>query len=358
MGGSPYASSLGRLKALHLAFLPKEAFGPMLQARDLTDLTKLLEPTLYGPELARAAQTYSGPAAIEVAVNRLFVRRQQIALQASSFAGKPLLAAYLRRWDIENIGLVLAAKSEGRPVTEAEAFLVSSREIPAGLFAGNLGLDDFRSLLGQPSLEAVANQLVRFGYGGTLLPLLEAYRKSRNIFPLLDALQQEYYRQLLASGKFFQGDEWVVREFLRSEIDLKNVLLLLKGKDAGLPLDPVLERWIAGGTIPRERVPDLYNVRGLVEMVGALEGRWPALTEALGPALAQHSLVPFELALTRERTVRELKRLRSFPLSVGILFTFLLWAEIERSDLRKVVYGRLYGVGAEELGATLLIPRL
>ena len=358
MGGSPYASPLGRLKALHVAFLPKEALAPMVAARDLAEVEKLLEPTPYGPELVRAGATYSGAAVVEVAVNRVFVARHRLVLAAAPFAGKPLVAAYLRRWDIENIGLVLAAKAEGRPVTEAEAFLVSSRELPAGLFAGTMGLDDFRSLLAQPTVDAVANQLVKFGYGPPLLPLLEGYQKSRNIFPLLTALQQEYYRTLLAGGRFFQGDEWVVREFLRSEIDEKNLLLLLKGKDGALPVEAVLARWIAGGSLAADRVGDLYNVRGLPELAAQLEGRYPALTEALPRALEQHSLVPLELALTRARIVRELRRLRSYPLSVGILFTFLLLAEIERSDLRRIVYGKMYGVGAEELQASLLLPRL
>jgi len=67
--------------------------------------------------------------------------------------------------------------------------------------------------------------------------------------------------------------------------------------------------------------------------------------------------VPFDLALTRERMVRELKRLRSFPLSVSILFTFLLLAELERADLRKIVYGKLYGIPPAELERTLVLGR-
>ncbi|MGA8664012.1 MAG: V-type ATPase subunit [Thermoplasmata archaeon] len=357
MAGSPYASALGRFKALQPTLLPTEAYGPLVRAKDLSEILKLLEPTVYGPEIALAGTTYQGAPALEVAINRLFVHRQQMLLESASFAGKPLVEAYLRRWDIENIGLILSAKSEGRPITETESFLVSSREIPAGLFAGGMGLDDFRALLALPTTEAVATQLVRFGYGGVLLPLLETYQKTRDIFPLLAALQRDYYRRLLESAKFFQGDEWVIREFLRSEIDLKNVFLLLKGKAADLPLDVVLERFLDGGDLGRDRVADLYNVRDVPELVAQLEGRYPALHEGLEGYAAEKSLVPFELALTRERMVRELKRLRSFPLSVSILFTFLLLAELERADLRKIVYGKLYGIAPAELERSLLLGR-
>ncbi len=358
MAGSPYASALGRFKALQPTLLPKDAYAALARTKDLGDIAKILEPTVYGPELVAAGATYQGAAALEVAINRVFVRRQRLLIEAASFAGKALMRAYLRRWDIENIGLILSAKAEGRTVRETESFLVSSREVPAGLAAGTMGLDDFRSLLALPTLDAVATQLVRFGYGAVLLPLLESYARTHNIFPLLTALQRDYYRSLLESSRFFQGDEWVVREFLRSEVDAKNVLLLLKGKAAGLTLEAVLERFLPGGTLGRDGVADLYTARGVPELVGQLEGRFPALREGLPAFATDGSLVPFESSLTRARTVSELKRLRSFPLSVCILFSFLLLAEIERGDLRRIVYGKLYGVPTEELERSLLVPRI
>jgi V/A-type H+/Na+-transporting ATPase subunit C len=357
MAGSPYAAALGRFKSLQPSFLGAEVYGPLVRAKDLSEILKILEPTLYGPEIALASTTYQGTAALEVAINRLFVHRQRILIESASFAGKPILEAYLRRWDIENIGLVLSAKAEGRSVKETESFLVSSREIPAGLFAGGMGLDDFRALLALPTTEAVATQLVRFGYGGVLLPLLDTYQTTKDIFPLLTALQKDYYRRLLESAKFFQGDEWVLREFLRSEIDLKNVLLLLKGKAADLPVEVVLERFLDGGDLGRDRVADPYNVRDVPELVAQLEGRFPALHDGLEAYSTEKSLVPFDLALTRDRTTRELKRLRSFPLSVSILFTFLLLAELERADLRKIVYGKLYGISPAELERSLVLGR-
>ncbi len=358
MAGSPYASALGRFKAIQPTLLSKEAFVALARAKDLADVRKLLEPTVYGPEIALAGATYSGAAALEVAINRVFVRRQRLLIEAASFAGKPVMQAYLRRWDIENIGLILSAKAEGRSVSETESFLVSSREIPAGLFAGTMGLDDFRALLALPTLDAIATHLVRYGYGGVLLPLLEAYARSHDIFPLLTALQRDYYRRLLESSKFFQGDEWVIREFLRSEVDAKNVLLLLKGKAADLPLDVVLERFLPDGALGRERVADLYTARGGPELVGQLEGRFPALREGLAAFAADGTLVPFELALARARAAAELKRLRSFPLSICILFSFLLLAELERGDLRRAVYGKLYGVPVDALERSLLLPHL
>ncbi|MCI4322268.1 MAG: V-type ATPase subunit, partial [Thermoplasmata archaeon] len=266
MAGSPYASALGRLKAHLPAMLPKESYGPLVAATDVAEVVKLLEPTPYGAEIARSAASYQGAQLLEVAINRTFVQRNRLAYDAAPFAGRPIVGAYLRRWDIQNIGLILSAKAQGRPVGETETALVSSREIPAGLFAGTMTIDDFRLLLQQPSLDAIAQSLVKFGYGAVLLPRMEAYNRSHDVFPLLSALEHDYYAHLLESARFYQGDEWVIRQFLQDEIDLRNVLLVLKGLDAGLPLEPVQERFLDGGTLPRSTLPELYNARSVGEI--------------------------------------------------------------------------------------------
>ena len=358
MASSPYASALGRLKAHLPSFLPREAYQRLLGAKDLADITKFLESTPYGPAIVQAATSYAGATLLEIAINRTFVQRNRQAYESASFAGKPIVGAYLRRWDIENIALILSAKAQGRPVTEAEAFLVSSREIPAGLFAGVMTLDDFRTLLDQPTLEATVTSLVKFGYGSLLLPLLEGYGRTHDIFPLVQTLERDYYAKLLESLKFFQGDEWVVRQFVQGEVDIRNVLLLLKGKDAQLPADVVAERWIDGGTLARTVVAELFGARDVPELVKGLEGRFPTLPEGLAEYRTGRSLTAFEVALQRERAVREIRRMRAYPLSLAILFTYLLLAELERGDLRRIIYGRLYALSTERVEGLLILARL
>ncbi|MCI4369467.1 MAG: V-type ATPase subunit [Thermoplasmata archaeon] len=358
MSGSPYASSLGRLKVQFPSFLTRDALLALAAAPEVGEVTKLLEPTIYGNDIIQNASLYQGAPLLEVAVNRTLVRRNRLSLESTPFAGKAVVSAYLRRWDIENIELILSAKAQGRPVTEAEAFLVSSREIPAGIFAGTMTLDDFRMLLQQPTLEAIANALVRFGYGSVLLPLLEVYERSHDIFPLLTALDREYYRNLSESSRFFQGDEWTVRNVIQSEIDVRNVLLLLKGKDGALAAEEIAARFVEGGTISKASGLDLYSARTLAELITNLEPKFPSLPEG-NPGYAENrSLTGYEVALSSERAVRELKRLRTYPLSLSVIFTYLIHSELERIDLRRVIYGKLYGVPAEKIQSQLVIARL
>jgi V/A-type H+/Na+-transporting ATPase subunit C len=359
MAGSPYASPLGRLKAYLPQFLSKDQVTALANARDVNEVAKLLEPTPYGPVIASTAATFHGSELLEIAINRYFVQRNRLAIEVAPFAGKPVVVAYLRRWDIQNIAEILSAKAQGRPMKESETFLVSSRELPAGLIAGPLTLDDFRLLMQQPTVEAVVQQLVRFGYGAVLLPLVETFQRTKDIFPLLHALDRYYYAQLLEAARFFQGDEWTVRRFTQSEIDLRNVLVLLKGKDAGLPAETVFGRFIDGGELPRAAAQDLFSQGGgLPDLVSALEPRFPKISEGLARYQADRSLVGFEIALARERAIKELRQLRTYPLSLAIIFAFLLLAELERADLRRIVFAKVYAMPPSELQPLLIVPQL
>ncbi|MGP8072066.1 MAG: V-type ATPase subunit [Thermoplasmata archaeon] len=359
MASSPYAAALGRLLPEFPAFLPRELWPSLVAARDANEIANLLETTAYAPQLDAARATHQGISLVEIAINRTFVRRSRKAYEAAPFAGRSIVAAFLARWDVQNIELILSSKAQGRPVREVEDTLVSSRELPAGHYAGVLTLDDYRNLLEQPTVDSVATQLVKYGtYGTTILPLLEAYARTRDIFPILHALEVEYYRSVLGGVRYFQGDEWVVRELLKSEIDGKNALLLLKAKGSGLPFEEVSARWLDGGTLPGSESGDLYGARGIPELAERLVPYFPSILEGNAEFASSGSLSGYESATERDRAVRELKRLRAYPLSLGVIFAYLIRAEVERTDIGRVAFGRMYGLSADRIEPLLVSPRL
>ncbi|HYA11174.1 MAG TPA: V-type ATPase subunit [Thermoplasmata archaeon] len=358
MAGSPYASALGRLEPEFPAFLSKEMYATLLHGKDYADLAKLLETTPYADSIVQARTTHPGASMVEIAINRTFVRRNRRAYEATPYAGRRVVAAYLGRWDIQNIELILSSKVNHRPVTETEDHLVSSRDIPAGLYAGVMTLDDFRLLLSQPSVEATVAALTQFGYGATVLPFLEAFERTHDIFPILAALDRQYYQDVGSAARFFQGDEWVVRGLLASEIDVRNALLLLKAKRSDLPWTEVGSRWIPGGSLREEAAADLYAARGVPELAERLAERFPSVVEGTEEFRAAGNLSGYEAALQRDRAARELKRLRTYPLSLAVIFAYLLRSEVERGDLRRLAFGRLYGLSVGRLEKLLVAPAL
>ena len=103
---------------------------------------------------------------------------------------------------------------------------------------------------------------------------------------------------------------------------------------------------------------DLYPARNVPELAERFVARFPSIAEGSTEYTTADSLTGYEVAIERDRAASELKRLRTYPLSLSVIFAYLLRNEIERSDLRRAVFGRRYGVPAERLAPLLVSPRL
>jgi V/A-type H+-transporting ATPase subunit C len=345
---------MGRLKAMTGLFLPRDTFSALLAARDMGELAKILESTTYSADITHALETYEDSAALEVAINRHFVTLTRLAYEAAPFAGKPVIGAYLKWWDIENILAIIASKAYGRLLSESGVSLISDNRIPAAVAAGMMTIDDLRGLIAQPSVEAVVHQLSRFGYGITLMEHLDRFLKEKNLFPIAHVLERNYYAELCTQCRFFQGDEWVVREFIYDEIDVKNILTLLKGKDSGLALEVLTPLFLDNGRLTVKRLQDLAASKDVDTIVSELTPAYD-LVSALPAYKDEGSLVAFDIALRRQHALRSLERMRIYPLSLAGLFHFLLLARTEREDLRKIIYGKVYQIPVEKISRDLVL---
>jgi V/A-type H+/Na+-transporting ATPase subunit C len=353
MPTSQYASSFGRLQAISLNLLPKEAIQNLMKAKDETEIVKLLESTWYQLEIEKAASIFKQSELLEVALNRHLVYINKIALEATPFNGKSAVKAYLSKWDIYNIELILSAKSMGRPISETESFLVSSRNVPAGISAGNISHDEMKIILSQTGVDGVVNQLVKYNYGSILLQHLETYQKTGDLGPMMSALQTYYYQNLLESLKFFQGDEGLIRDFVRAEIDKKNVLNLLKAKESNLDKDILAKHLILGGKMTTNELLDIYNAKDVSEIVGRIENRF-MLVNALAQYKQSQSLIDFEVALDKFINSEYVKKLKNIALSIGTIFYFIINTEHERENLKRIAYGKRYNLSSEYITSLLL----
>jgi V/A-type H+-transporting ATPase subunit C len=182
---------------------------------------------------------------------------------------------------------------------------------------------------------------------------LEEYQKSGDLGPMMYSLQKFYYKSLLESLKFFQGDEGLIREFFRAEIDKKNILNLMKGKEANLDKELVGRHLIDGGRIPLNELLDIYGVKDSAEIAGRVENRF-SLINALAQYKKTKSLIDFEVALDRFINIQYVKKLKNIALSIGTVFYFIINAEYERENIKRIAYGKRYNLSAEQISSMLL----
>lgn len=351
---SPYSSSYGRIQALSMNFLSSEFLQNLVKAEDVSAITRMLESTWYGPEIDRAASIYTGPELLEVAMNRHIVEINRIALVITPFNRRSAVQAYLSKWDIYNIELILSSKIIGHTITETEPFLVSSRNFPAGITAGNISHDEMKIILAQPSFEGVINQLVKYKYGVILIQHLDTYQKTGDLSPMIADLMDFYYSNLLEMLKFYQGDEGTLRDLIRMQMDKKNMLTVLKGKETEMNRDIVKKHLIAGGNMSLDALLDVYGSNNQEEVVNRID-EFLKLGNLLDVYRRTNSLIDFEVAIDKLISTNYVKKLKNIALSIGTIFYFIMRSEYEWDNIKRIAYGKRYGFSAERINSMLII---
>jgi len=348
-----YSGGFGRLKAMSIDFLTKDQMYELARAKDVAEIAQRLEATWYRDDIEEAAAAHKPPELIEIAVNHHLVDLNGIALQACPSSGRRILLTYLAKWDIENIELILAAKSLGRSVEETEAFLVSRRNLPGGESTTEIPLSELRTLLEQPDVEGVINSLVKYGYGAVLLQQLNEFRKSGDLGVFSGALQNLYYSRLLWALRFVHGDEGVLREYIKAEITKRDMLILLKSRESNLDRDIVSRHLIDGGLISEASLLESYASPDIGDAVKKLEP-WFNLSDAFARYRQTQDLTEFEVAIDKLIVTKYLTDLRSMALSLTAVFAFLFQAEIERQNIRRITYAKQYGMTEDYIKSVLL----
>ncbi len=329
MGASQYASSFGRLQSIAINFLSEDTLQNLLKANSVTDIVKQLESTWYGEEIKKSASVYKDAELLEVALNRQLVETNRVISEATPFAGKNAVRTYLSKWDLYNIELILSSKAMGREITETESLLVSSRNVPAGIAAGNIPHDEIKLILAENSVDGVVNKLAKYGYGVILMKHLDEFQKTGDMGPMMSALHG-------------------------AEIDKKNILNLLKAKDSNLEKDVVSKHLIENGRISTKELLDSYEVKDVAELVGRFDSHFK-LSDAIEQYKTSKSLIDFEVAITKIIFENNVKKLRNIALSIGNIFYFIFRAEIEHENLKRITYGKRYDLSTDKIKEMLLI---
>jgi len=79
----------------------------------------------------------------------------------------------------------------------------------------------------------------------------------------------------------------------------------------------------------------------------------------LGQAMNQYresgSLVDFEVTFDKYISNNYVKKLKNIPLSVGSIFHFVITAEHERENIRRIAYGKRYNISPSRIASMVIL---
>ncbi len=331
---STWAYIVARVKVMRRSLIPSEEYRKLLNMT-FDEIVRYLEETVYKREIDELAYKYSGPRLLDYALTlnlgRTYKKIQNIAFGPA----KELITEFLKRWDIWNLMTILRGKLAGVSQEEIEEALV-----PVGSYT----IDFWKSLIPRDIDEIVKT------FEGT--PFYEYLSKLGQvpISEVEDELFKIYYRKVLS----LRSSELTLKlfiDFIKMEIDIKNVKTILRLKREDVSVEEIMKRIIPGGFELSEEECGKLAAMPWDELVKAIEGYWFGKgIEIKGRELSRVE-IQFDKVWMREVA----KRASNYPLSILPVLQYMVLKKIEVDNLRTLGWGKWNNVPNEEIEAQLVI---
>ncbi|MHB9286901.1 V-type ATP synthase subunit C [Halobacteriales archaeon Cl-PHB] len=313
------------------------------------EIARFMEETEYEAEMNALGARYSGVDLIEYALNRNLAKHFEDLLRWSDGELYDYVARYLRKFDAWNVKTVVRGLYSG-----ADRDAIEDDLIRAGEFSDDL----LEQLLAADSVESAVEALSSTIFADELEAALADYEDSGLLVPLENAADRAFYETLLAGlPDTVEGDSPVglYLEFLRAEIDFRNLRNALRLARSGADIDPA-DYFIEGGRLfDASQMRQLTgNEEQLVELVrGSPYGS--DLEEALDVLESADSLIEFEHAIHAALLEYADTLSNRYPLSINPVLSYILAKEREVDNIRAIARGREAGLDEDEIEQELVI---
>ncbi len=314
-----------------------------------SEIARFMEETEYETEMNALGSRYSGVDLVEYALNRNLAKHFEDLLQWSNGRLYDLIARYLRKFDAWNVKTVIRGL-----YSDAERADIEDDLIRAGEFSEK----QLEALLNAESIDGAVEVLSGTMFDEELEAALEVYEDTGTLVALENAADRAFYETLLAGmPDAVEGDSPVglYLEFLRAEIDFRNLRNALRIARSGADLDPS-EYYIDGGRLfDMEEVRQLAgNMDQLVEHIRQ-SPYGDDLDEALDTLEEAENLIEFEHALDAGLLEYSDKLSNRYPLSVCPVLSYVLAKEREVDNIRAIARGREAGLEPDAIEQELVM---
>ena len=328
-----YAYACTRVKAKKSFLLSRETYSRMV-VMDVHEIGRFLGETQYREEMTKYATGHSGADLIEVAVTGNLAATYSAVLGFTTGHLREMVANYLRRWDTFNVKTILRGKT-----SKARDDEILETLVPAGAFS-----DEYlRSLVAMTSIQEIMEVLERQPSLGITPELLREVVDTGRLAPLEDHLDKVMYYDLLDVVKPTGTAERLLRDFVRREIDVSNLKVLLKLKAERIPEERIQKYLIPGGmefSIDKLRV--IAQSEGMVQLLEELErsSMYEDIKAAIEKFKADKQLSGLTIALDKALIGTSEKFAHFYPLSVLPIVNYMIRKKVEVDNIRIIARGK------------------
>lgn len=340
LGTYPY--TYVRVTVMRSELLKKDDYHRLLKM-SLNEITSFLQSSAYKKDIDEFGIKYSGVELMEMALNRSLVSSWNKLRRISTKKLGVVISSYLERADLWNLKTILRALHAGTGQEAMAAML-----LPAGPLSGKKLSDMMKS----ESVEDFVRKLQAMEIlPKTINSALQEYKEKNSIAEIENILDREYYSRMIEFTKTIPSQGKLFKQFLESEIEMVNIINILRLKRAGKTKSE-LPAYILGKPSQflnslalsenREETANLLSAKGVSE-------------KAAGSFTESESIAGIELELGKSLLNRTRLLLRQHPLSVDTILGYMFAKEVEVKNLRMLLKSRQLNLEDEFIEQQIIV---
>ena len=312
-----------RIRGMKSRLLDRKKLEALVAKLDIDSVIDELSSTPYRPDIEDASVQYAGLACVEEALRRNLGKTLRLLFKfLKGEDAERFVNVFLNKWDVQNIKTILRGKNIHEVADEILASLA-----PAG------ALDDATliELVKQPDVKAVIDLLATWGieYYKPLTQHFTEFSETRDLAVLEYALDKFYYNSALDAVAGDSYDEAIVRQIIRSEIDvtnIKNILRIIRDK---VEPENATYYFIRGGKeLDFDKLVIVSQARTTEGVIKLLSNTsYGFLTEIPNEYVTTEKISAFEKALDKFLLQKALAMFSGDPLSFAMVVGYL-WAKL------------------------------
>jgi len=353
-----YGYATTRVKARKTLILQKSFYEDLLNQRTFDGMIAMLERTYYKNVMTDGVlldyfDPRQGAQFIEMAAE---VHYKDVVNKVRSFTpedGLPVLNMLMRKWDILNLRTIISSKRHRRTWDEIYPYLVSAGELtvpelkqlaesePDKLYLRIKATHVGREILAEAGKDLPKNELEQI--------FSKALQNSQMLNQLQMLLDASYYKYLQDSISSSDKDVVWIKNTVAKEIDLRNIINILRLKQNGITEMSLIEpHLIPGGKANPLILANVLKANSYKEVVAAIKSLFKLKKDEY------QSLSELEVALQQELAQERVRIFYRSPNSIATIVGFLFIKEEEMNNLRKIVRGKDYHLSPEEIRPMLV----
>ncbi|MGD0729111.1 MAG: V-type ATPase subunit [Candidatus Micrarchaeaceae archaeon] len=333
-----YGYSNTRTKAMESKLIDTSTMRSIADAKDVDSILSILFQTDYNAAITKFGGLEISPLMLDFAVSENMTERINKLAQITPKSDQHIIKKLTARWDLNNVKLVLEAMDRKKPFESIERYIISSSEFNPSLL---------REVMKYDNIEDAITRLMRNKhYRPMLAKALVSYKKTGNVLDAMATLDIEHYKDLGDLVAELGKDKSV--ELLKMDIDMRNMITLLRAKRKMLKFSDVSNNLIENGNMSKRELLRIYTIASDVTSF-VLRSKSFDLKDASEIYNQNGQLLTFEISMRNQIFNQSLKLLKTSVLSLGALVDYIYLKEIEVFTLRALIKSKEYGLSKEDI---------